>query len=136
VFSALTRYFGLRPLLFTSGILAGIAVAIYGQSPPDIQILSLLSACAGFMTNAVVVGSYALMAEIFPVNLRAGGTGFIIGVGRGGAAMGPIIAGFLFTAGWSLAGVATAMAAGSIIAAIAFIAVRPVVEQEEQAASA
>jgi hypothetical protein len=50
--------------------------------------------------------------------VRAGGTGFVIGVGRGGAALGPILAGFLFANGVGLATVAIVMALGSVVAAV------------------
>ena len=53
-----------------------------------------------------------------------GGTGFIIGVGRGGAALGPIVAGFLFARGAGLSTVAMLMALGSLLAAVALLALR------------
>ena len=53
--------------------------------------------------------------------MRAGGTGFVIGVGRGGAALGPVIAGFLFESGYGLSMVAVFMAMGSICAALALV---------------
>ncbi len=43
----------------------------------------------------------------------------MIGVGRGGAALGPIVAGFLFSRGVGLATVAVLMALGSVVAAVA-----------------
>jgi MFS family permease len=88
--------------------------------------LSLVAAGVGFFTNAAVVGLYALFAQSFPTALRAGGTGFAIGFGRGGSATGPIIAGFLFAAGASLPSVALVMALGSVIAAasLAFLRTR------------
>ncbi|HWV12646.1 MAG TPA: MFS transporter, partial [Sphingobium sp.] len=72
---------------------------------------------AGFFTNAAVVGLYAIIAHAFPTTVRAGGTGIVIGVGRGGAALGPIAAGFLFTLGFKLSAVALVMASGSLIGA-------------------
>ncbi|MDZ4069387.1 MULTISPECIES: hypothetical protein [Sphingomonadaceae] len=68
-----------------------------------------------------MVGFYAVIAASFPTEARGGGTGFVSGVGRGGAALGPVIAGFMFQAGLGLSGVALAMALGSLIAAAAII---------------
>ena len=62
---------------------------------------------------------YALFAQKFPTHVRAGGTGFAIGFGRGGAALGPIAAGLLFAAGGTLGMVALIMASGSFIGALA-----------------
>jgi hypothetical protein len=56
---------------------------------------------------------------VFPTHVRAFGTGFTIGVGRGGSVLAPIIAGFLFAAGYSLPAVALLLALGSLLAAIA-----------------
>jgi hypothetical protein len=49
--------------------------------------------------------------------VRASGTGFAVGVGRGGSVLAPIIAGFLFTYGYSLPSVALTMSFGSLVAA-------------------
>ena len=56
--------------------------------------------------------------------MRASGTGFAIGVGRGGSVLAPIIAGFLFTAGYSLPTVALTLALGSLFAAAALSLLR------------
>ena len=50
-----------------------------------------------FFLNAAIVGYYAAFARGFPAYARGTGTGFVLGVGRAGAAGSPIIAGFLFT---------------------------------------
>ena len=62
-------------------------------------------------------GLYAIIAQAFPTHVRAFGTGFTIGVGRGGSVLAPIIAGFLFAAGYSLPTVALLLAFGSLLAA-------------------
>lgn len=53
---------------------------------------------AMFFTNAAIVGFYSAFALGFPSYARATGTGFVLGVGRAGAAGSPIIAGYLFKA--------------------------------------
>ena len=107
-----------RTLVLGSMVLSTVAVIVFGTGADGLTMLSLMSALAGFFTNAGVVGLYALIAHGFPSAVRAGGTGFVIGVGRGGAALGPVVAGFLFEAGLGLLGVAIAMALGSLIAAV------------------
>ncbi len=105
--------------LVIAALLGGVVgVVLFGLGQTDLFWLSVAAAGAGFFTNAAVVGMYALFAQMFPTDVRAGGTGFAIGVGRGGSAMGPIVAGFLFAAGAALSQVAMLMAAGSLIAAI------------------
>jgi len=109
-------------LVLTALVLAAIMVTLFGQVAPSLTQISLLAAGAGFFTNGAVVGIYALVANYYPTPSRAGGTGFVIGIGRGGAALGPIIAGILFNDGVQLPIVAAVMAVGSLAAAVAVFA--------------
>ena len=118
-FGLLTHRFNLRKLVITVLLLSAIAVAAFGQGPADLLRLSITAAIGGFFTNAAVVGMYAMLAQKFPTQVRAGGTGFAIGFGRGGAALGPIAAGLLFAAGGGLGMVALIMATGSLVGAFA-----------------
>jgi len=106
-------------------LLSVVLVVLFGRGSTDISALSLVAAMAGFATNAGVVGLYAIIAEAFPTHLRATATGFVIGVGRGGSALAPVIAGLLFVAGYGLATVALLMALGSLVAAGALMILRP-----------
>lgn len=118
VLSLLSLRIPTRTLVLGAMLLSTAAVIVFGTGASGLAMLSLMSALAGFFTNAGVVGLYALIAHGFPSAVRAGGTGFVIGVGRGGAALGPVIAGFLFEAGLGLLGVAIAMGLGSLIGAV------------------
>jgi benzoate transport len=117
VLGLLTQRFGTRGLVIGSMLFGGALVTLFGSGQSELMQLSIIAGVAGFFTNAAIVGLYALFAHAFPTEVRAGGTGFVIGVGRGGAALGPIIAGFLFESGYGLPMVAVCMALGSIFAA-------------------
>lgn len=130
----LSQRFGVRGLVIAALVAAFFLVTWFGQGQADLAELSWVAACAGFFTNAAVVGIYALLAQRYPTDVRAGGTGFVIGVGRGGAALGPIVAGYLFQVGEGLATVALIMASGSLLAAICLVLLRgstPVVAAAE-----
>lgn len=99
-------------------------VILFGQGHDDLQKLATVAMAAGFATNAGMVGIYALVAGSFPTGLRATATGFVIGVGRGGSALAPALAGFLFAAGYGLATVAVLMGLGSAFAALALLGIR------------
>ena len=116
-FSLLTSRLRLDPLTIGAMLISTVMVAVFGRSAGELTQLSLLAAIAGFFANGGVVGLYALCARSFPTDLRAGGTGFVIGVGRGGAALSPIVAGLLFAAGKGLPTVALLMSMGSTLAA-------------------
>jgi len=115
----LTRRFPVRVLLIGALLGAAVAVSVFGQGQSTLVQLSLIGGLAGMFTNAPIVALYAMFARSFPTELRAGGTGLVIGIGRGGAALGPIIAGFMFEADLGLATVALTMACGSLVAAVA-----------------
>ena len=115
--SLLTTRWPVRPLTVAAMIMAAIGVALFGRAAHDLHELRMLAALAGFFTNAGVVGLYAIVARAFPADLRGSGTGVVIGLGRGGAAFSPILAGFLFNGGLSLPMVATIMALGAVGAA-------------------
>ena len=91
----------------------------FGHGAADLSGLSITVGVAGLFTNAAIVGFYSLFAQVFPTHVRATGTGFAIGVGRGGAALAPVVAGYLFQAGLGLQTVAMIMATGSLLAAAA-----------------
>jgi benzoate transport len=113
----LATRFSIKRLTIAVMILSTVMVALFGRSPPNLQHLAWICACAGFFTNAGIVGMYAILAQAFPTHVRAFGTGFAIGVGRGGSVLAPIAAGFLFEWGYGLPDVALTMAFGSVLAA-------------------
>jgi benzoate transport len=113
--------FKLRPLLIGILVLSFAMVTVFGLGPQSLFNLSLVSAATGFFTNAGVVGLYALMAQAFPAEVRGSGTGLVIGIGRGGAALGPVIAGYLFVAGFDLLDVSIVMGLGALVAAAALM---------------
>jgi benzoate transport len=121
VIGILTLRFGLKGLTIGALILSTAAVALFGRTPHDLTLLSVVCAFGGFFTNGAIVGLYALFAKAFPTHVRASGTGFAIGMGRGGSVLAPIIAGFLFQAGYALPSVATLMAFGSTMAAVVLL---------------
>jgi benzoate transport len=84
IFGVLTQRYRVQALTITVLVLSTVMVALFGRSAPDLQQLSMISAAAGFCANAGIVGLYALIAQVFPTHARASGTGFTIGVGRGG----------------------------------------------------
>ncbi|PCI53267.1 MAG: MFS transporter [Alphaproteobacteria bacterium] len=107
----------MRYAVMFSMVMAFIFFGLYGMGHKDLSHLSLFAAITIFFTNAGVVGMYPILAKAFPAELRASGTGFVIGMGRGGAALGPIIAGSLFQGGSSLLVVSLVMGAGTLVAA-------------------
>ena len=112
-----SHYFPIKKLTIIVLFVSFFIVNLFGRGPTDLQHLALICGSIGFFTNGGIVGLYALFAQVFPTRIRAFGTGFAIGTGRGGAVLAPIIAGVLFQAGQPLSKVSLIMALGSLIAA-------------------
>jgi MFS family permease len=109
------------PLIVGAMAAAFLCIVVFGLGDWSLQQLTLICAIAGVFVNAGVVGLYPLMGQVFPAELRATGIGFAIGVGRGGAALGPMAAGALFSSGYNLLEVSTVMGTGALIAAVVLL---------------
>lgn len=110
----------------TVGALAGsfVMLNVFGRTGGEIAALAQIAGLTAFFSNAAAVGFYALLAMAFPSRVRAAGTGFGIGFGRAGAAMGPALAGMLFAGGMGIAGVAFIISIGSALSIVAVLLVK------------
>jgi len=137
VLGLLALRFGITQLTIIVMILSTVMVTVFGHSAPDLFYLSLVCALAGFFTNAAIVGMYAIFAQAFPTHVRASGTGFAVGMGRGGSVLSPIVAGFLFKDGFELPTVALMMSFGSLVAAglLLMLKLKPIQSEAEMNAA-
>ncbi len=120
-FGWLSRRFPLKGLTLFMFICSWLTTSLFGQTTANLAVLSALVALAGYCINAGIVGMYAIVAEVFPTHVRASGTGFTVGVGRGGSVSSPIIAGFLLQGGLELPVLSIVMGTGSLLAAAALL---------------
>lgn len=132
VFGWLTLKIALKKLTMVIMVLTCVFVAIFGRSEPDLTEIKLLAACAGFFGNGGISGLYSLLAVTFPTQIRATGTGFVIGVGRAGAVLSPIAAGFLLQFKADLPTVALVMGTGSLLAALVLFFLRSAAGKTDQ----
>jgi MFS family permease len=121
VLGLLSQRYPIKKLTVGVMVLSTIAVTVFGRSPANLVQLILICVAAGFCTNASITGMYAIFAKAFPTHVRASGTGFAVGVGRGGSVLAPIIAGFLFKFGYTLPTVASLMGLGSLLGAAVLV---------------
>jgi MFS family permease len=98
-----------------------LGTILFGQTSADLGTLSLLVVVAGYFINSGIVGMYSLIAQVFPTHVRASGTGFAIGVGRGGSVLSPIVAGLFLQGGMQLPLLSVLMSMGSILAFAALV---------------
>lgn len=121
LFGWLTFRIELKKLTIVILMLASVFVAVFGRTTADLGQMKILAACAGFFGNAGISGLYSMLAVAFPTKVRATGTGFVIGMGRAGAVLSPILVGVLFQAGAGLPTVALVMGLGSLMAGLLLV---------------
>lgn len=78
-----------------------------------------LALAVGYFLFGAMVGLYALMPAAYPTEVRNTGAGLSIGIGRIGAMVAPLLAGFLLEAGWSSSRTYLAFAVPLLVAAVA-----------------
>jgi MFS family permease len=127
VVGLLAMRFNVKVITICVMLVSTVMVTLFGRSPNDLVALILICMASGFFTNGAITGMYALFAKAFPTHVRAFGTGFAVGVGRGGSVLAPIIAGALFAADLGRPTVSMIMAAGSLVAAgvLTMLTVKP-----------
>ncbi len=116
--------FGLRRVTVCTLVGSCAMIVLFGRGADSLAVLTAVVAVAGLFGNSAIAGLYLLFATVFPTHVRATGAGFAIGVGRGGGALAPVIAGYLFQSGLGLQFVAAIMAAGSLVSAAAVSVLR------------
>ena len=96
----------------------GVATAIFGFVPGTTAMLLASAAVLGIFLYGGILGLYGMIVDAFVPEVRATGAGFVMGIGRAGAAIAPALAGFLFAEGASRGLVSIALAAGALMAGL------------------
>lgn len=120
LFGFFLKRFDIKGPTIIAALLGVVAVAWFGLGHGTLGLWRFAGFLTMFFLNAAIVGYYAAFARGFPAYARATGTGFVLGIGRAGAAGSPIIAGFLFKAlgNDQLLTVSLIMCSGAILGAV------------------
>ena len=122
----IARFLPIRPLMVLCLISAAIGVAIFPYFTESLQSMKSVGFVTGLFIFAAISGFFGLFAVSYPSSMLGSGSGLVLGIGRGGAVLGPMIPGFLFSAGMGLENVAIIMASGSFLAGVAVLFLHPV----------
>ena len=110
----------LTNLIFYLSTAAAIAMVIFALVPTQLNLLLGLTLITGILQQGGFTGLYGVAAKAYPTSIRSTGIGWSIGLGRLGAVLGPLIAGYLIAAGFSMSAnyfiFAVPMALGGYIA--------------------
>ena len=119
-----TRFIPIKPMMILCLIAAAVGVSLFPKATETLELMKQVGFVTGVFIFAAISGFFALFAASFPSSVLGSGSGLVLGLGRGGAVLGPMIPGFLFAAGLALQSVALVMAAGSFIAGMLVIFLR------------
>ena len=97
--------------------LLGVILLFFGDLSPVVGGVFVLIGAAGFMLHGSMIGLYSTVPALYPVELRATGTGWAIGLSRLGAVLGPALAGILLDQGWNITDLFKAYAVLAFVAA-------------------
>jgi AAHS family 4-hydroxybenzoate transporter-like MFS transporter len=117
--SLMDRYDALKILPVFYG-LAALSLAALDESRSHQPMLLACAFFGGFLGYGAVMSLGSLTIMLYPRPLRATGTGWVLGVGRLGAALGPLAAGIALAAGLGI-GRLFYFAAGAALLAMASI---------------
>jgi benzoate transport len=109
-------------IAFYMCVTAGLMVLFSNVTTYD-TAMQLLALMLGFFIFGSIVGLYALAPHLYPVQSRSAGLSIAISVGRVGAVISPLLAGYLFDNGWAQSDGFIGFAAPLLISAVVVLAV-------------
>ena len=101
-------------------ICAGSMVA-FGLLQSGLTLMLLFGFVIGFFVFGSMIGLYAITPNIYATEIRNTGMGWAIGIGRIGAVVGPLLAGYLLANGWTGADCFVVFAIPLLIAMVAVL---------------
>ncbi len=96
-----------------------VSVVMLAGVPARLDLAAAAGFAAGFFVSSTPTALYALAPDFYAVEMRATGLGAVVGVGRIGAILGPLLAAALLTGGASAATVLLALPPFVVVAAAA-----------------
>lgn len=78
---------------------AAVTLVIFGIQPPDPIPLLAMAGVTTFFVVGAYTGLFLVSVVMYPPRIQNAGVGFVVGFGRVGAIIGPMIGGFLLSAG-------------------------------------
>ena len=116
----LSTRFRLSNIILVLSLLASIGMVAFAFAPKQLNLMLVLILLIGITQQGAFTGLYSAAAKVYPTAVRSTGIGWGIGLGRLGAVVGPVVAGYLIAAGFGMADnflfFAVPMALGGVIA--------------------
>jgi len=97
---------------------AAICMILFAALDLSLFLMMLLIFLIGFLQNGGFTGLYAAASKAYPTAIRSTGIGWGIGLGRSGAVIGPVVAGYLIAADFDISVIFYLFAMPMVVACI------------------
>lgn len=114
----------LKHVLVGYTVLTAVLLTVFVPATATLVTAFAVGVLIGLFVNGCVAGLYALTPSIYPADVRATGVGWGIGIGRIGAILSPVVAGWLLDAGWGPGQVYLLVAAFLVLGGVTVRALR------------
>ena len=119
ILGALSTRWRLTNLVFAFLFTSAVCMVAFAAAPNQLNLLMALILLIGILQQGGFTGLYAVATKVYPTRIRSTGIGWAVGLGRSGAVVGPVVAGYLIVAGLSMSAnyyvFAVPMAVGGLI---------------------
>lgn len=116
----LSTRFNLSNVISLMALGAAICMVVFASIDLTLSLMMGLIFLIGVLQQGGFTGLYAAASKAYPTAIRTTGIGWAIGLGRSGAVIGPVIAGYLIAADFNMSSIfylfAIPMIVGSIMA--------------------
>lgn len=119
MFSVLSPRIRLRSLLYTYIAGGALSLALFGFVTSSLEVSMIVALVIGATISGCIGGLYSLAPLLYPIESRATGMGWAIGMGRIGAILAPLTVGLLIDGGWAVGHLYFLFAAPLLAAAVA-----------------
>jgi len=116
---ALVARFGPVRILPVTLAAGAFAYGLVGWAAPSATAVTAAQSALGLFLGCASSGLIALAAIYYPSAIRSTGVGWAMAIGRFGSFSGPLVVGSMLAAHWSAQAVFTAIAASTLIGALA-----------------
>ena len=120
IMGVLSTRFVLSNVIGLMALGAAICMVVFASIDLTLSLMMGLIFLIGVLQQGGFTGLYAAASKAYPTAIRSTGIGWAIGLGRSGAVIGPVIAGYLIAADFNMSSIfylfAAPMIAGGVLA--------------------
>jgi AAHS family 4-hydroxybenzoate transporter-like MFS transporter len=121
VLALLVDRIGAARVVIAASFAATLAVTLIGVAAPNVAATMLFVFLSGFFGLGSYAGFTVVAASAYPVRVRSAGLGWVLSIGKAGAAGGPLAAGTALALEMPLVGIYLIAAAAGLVAAGAIL---------------